>query len=63
MRKARWLAALPPDDQALEGWLKARPGVAVAYVSREASTLKITFVIVRNMAGEPPLPCNQPTLQ
>ena len=48
---------LPPDDEALEAWLKSCPGVSeTASVEREGKSLRVVFVQCRNIAGQPPVP-------
>jgi hypothetical protein len=49
-------SALPPDDAALEGWLKEQAGVVpyTVHVMREGKTLKVLYTQVRNLANEPP---------
>jgi hypothetical protein len=52
---------LPADDERLEEWLKSQPGVIAHHVITRRTgpagkTLKVGFLQVRNLAGEPPFP-------
>jgi hypothetical protein len=55
-------AALPVDDKPLCEWLKTQPGVvpdSTVSVTREGpdgKLLKVSFIQVRNLAGNPPFP-------
>jgi hypothetical protein len=48
--------SLPPDDSALESWLKSQPGVAVVLISRGSKRVEVDFIQVRDGWGRPPLP-------
>lgn len=47
-------ATLPADDSALTDWLKSRPGVLSATVSRDGNTVVVVFV--KAVFGSEPLP-------
>ena len=54
-------AELPPDDTALQAWLKQQPGVipTLTYVQRTGPSkkvLQVNVVMSRNLLGEPPIP-------
>lgn len=49
---------IPPNDDALEEWLRTQPGVVRAFVGQregEPKVLVVSFIMVRNGWG-PPLP-------
>ena len=49
----------PPDDTALQDWLRSQPGVVTACVGQRASepkVLVVCFLMTRNGWGYPPLP-------
>ena len=52
-------ADFPPDDTALEEWLRRQPGVVKAFVGQregEPGVLVIDVLMVRNGWGDPPFP-------
>jgi hypothetical protein len=50
-------AELPPDDAALQAWLKQQPGVAVVIVSRpEPKKVVIHLLMSQNLHDKPPFP-------
>jgi hypothetical protein len=51
-------AELPPDDVALEAWLKQQPGVAVVGVSRAESrkAVRINLIMSQNLHYRPRFP-------
>jgi hypothetical protein len=52
-------AGFPPDDTALEEWLRAQPGVAVVFVGHrqnEPKVLVVHMIMTRDGWGRPPFP-------
>jgi hypothetical protein len=49
-------AEMPADDTALEDWLSKQPGVVRAFVRRDANTIRINWIMSRDLLGDPPLP-------
>ena len=51
---------MPASDHALLMWLRAQPGIIAHTVSvdrlDDGTQLRVTFLQVRNLAGEPPFP-------
>lgn len=51
---------VPPSDERLEKWVRAQPGVYIAYVQRrpleKGYRVEVTFGMTRNGFGQPPLP-------
>ena len=49
---------LPPDDAALEAWLRRQPGVTVVGIQRKGvgKTLDVAVIMSQNLHHKPPLP-------
>jgi IS4 transposase len=50
--------AMPADDRELENWLRGYPGVVphTVWILREGNSLRVTFIQVRDVMGQPPFP-------
>ena len=48
--------ALPADDSGLEAWLASQPGVVRTYVHRDGRVMRVGWIMVQNLAYEPPEP-------
>jgi len=49
-------AELPIDDAALAEWLAEQPGVIKAFVNREPSSIRVHWIMSRDLTGNPPIP-------
>ena len=51
-------AQLPPNDEALEEWLRQQPGVVehAVHVERNGQNVRVFFIIVQNLRKQPPFP-------
>jgi hypothetical protein len=49
-------AELLADDRAIEDWLSTQPGVNRAFVTRESNTIRVTWIMSRDLLGNPPIP-------
>jgi hypothetical protein len=50
--------SMPADDDALRQWLTEQPGVIAhtCHMKREGNAVRVTFIQVRNMVGQPSFP-------
>jgi hypothetical protein len=46
----------PRDDEALETWLAAQPGVVRVASCRDNGAIRVYWIMVRDVSGNPPAP-------
>ena len=49
-------AELPADDRAIEQWLATQPGVVRTFATRESNTIRVNWIMSRDLLGNPPIP-------